>query len=121
MPKIPEARMSSTPTFTRTFRRKPKSLPKFQPRQGRAYARFYCLYEDMAGQRHRASFQVNCSKYAPRMKYHWVGVTVHRMKERYIPVCEQGQTFSSFPDLFASPWVRVRRILRYDAGVEYEK
>jgi hypothetical protein len=102
------------------FRPIPPPLGRPRVTPVRAYARFYAQYKkDLSGIPHRASYQVTVDRYSPRMKYHWVAVTCQRMKKGYIPQHYSGQVFGSFSELFSVPWIRIRKLIKYTAGVEY--
>jgi hypothetical protein len=103
------------------FRPIPPPLGRPRVRPVRAYARFYALAEDRFGKTVRTTFNVRVDKYMPRMKYHWVAIIANMVKEKQIPACYSGQVFDGFPELVRIPWVRVRKVLKYKAGVQYAR
>lgn len=57
-----------------------------------------------------------------RSKYHAILTVVNMIKyQREIPVHKAGQVFSSLQDLLSTPWIKVRKILKYEAGAVYER
>lgn len=87
------------------------------------FARFYGLYLSSLGKAYRFSFQVQV---APSMSKErlsqLIRLTVGRLKiMSTIPQHRQGQVFKSFQELFKVPWFRVRRLVKYRAGVVYER
>lgn len=88
--------------------------------------RFYGLYQTLDGRRKRASFQVMVSPSMLRRRKGLGGLiraTINAIKyQKKMPIHRQGDVFSSFSELlFRTPWVRIRKLLRYKAGVEYER
>lgn len=105
------------------YRALPSSLR--QMRRGarhREYARFYGLYVSMTGKRKRFSFQVKFNRrLTGKWKYRLIVTTVNALKDEEIPRHRQGEVFTSFGKLFGTTWVKVRKLIRYEAGVVYER
>jgi hypothetical protein len=101
----------------------PRYLRALRPTvRHREYARFYGLYETMDGKRKRFSFGVKISpKLTNRQLYSLIVATCNNLLDKRIPEHRAGEFFPSFRDLFRTRWIRVRKLLRYQAGVHYER
>lgn len=89
----------------------------------REYARFYGTYRSMTGKTKRFSFAVKVDpRLSPKAKYEYIVMTCNALLDRYAPQHKQGQIFATFNELLnETPWFRVRKILRYKAGMRYER
>jgi hypothetical protein len=105
------------------FRKVPIYLQAIRPAiRHREYARFYGLYETMDGKRKRFSFGVKISpKLTNRQLYSLIVITCNNLLDKRVPEHRAGEFFPSFRDLFRTRWIRVRKLLRYQAGVHYER
>lgn len=64
---------------------------------------------------------VNMSRMTNRAKYRAIVWICSDILRNRIPVHKSGQIFPSLKSLMETPWVKVRKILRYEAGVVYER
>lgn len=88
----------------------------------RGYARFYAIYESMTGKTKRASWVVRISpSMSNRNLYKLMVSTCNNILDNKIPKHFRGQVFESFSELYRTPWIRVRRIKTYKAGIVYER
>ena len=89
----------------------------------RKYARFYGLYRSKTGKTKCFAFQVYLSpKIDNRQIQRYMVVVCNLLLDRNLPVHKSGEVFSSFRDLiWGTKWVRIRKLLSYEAGVEYER
>lgn len=88
--------------------------------------RVYGLVETMTGKRKRISFQVKIGSVLMRNRRRLselIRATVNAIKyQKKVPVHRQGDVFSSFSELFKrTRWVKIRKLLHYEAGVHYER
>lgn len=108
---------------------RPVPLRLKQTRYGarhREFARFYALYLTMTKKRKRASFSVKINpRLSGKQKQRYIIMVINALNDETnpaIPVHRQGDVFSSFPELLeATPWIRIRKLLKYKAGVTYER
>ncbi len=111
---IPKFKFQPIPTNLRKRRR-------VTPQQ---YARFYANYETKVGKIKRSSCQV---KVDPNKNHEVLRRLIKYASERMgkrnqIPLCKNGHVFDDFGDfLHGVPWIRVRRVRSYKAGMHYEK
>lgn len=108
----------------RGFRTVPSSLRRLRyGARYREYARFYGLYINRIGKRKRFSYSVRISpRLSNRRKYRYIVIVCNALLNKEIPEHRQGEVFYSFRELLhETRWVRVRRLLEYHAGVEYER
>ena len=88
------------------------------------YARFYGLYETiMPRRKKRFSFVVRISpKLSNRQVYKKMVEIQNALLNEKIPKHWRGQIFKSFNELLnKTPWKKVRKIHKYQAGVVYER
>lgn len=113
-------------------KRRRKKIPEFRPyplKRKRVKpddydkARFYGNYETMRGKIKRASFMVKVDLSTTRKRRlaskQIAFVIVRGKYQNEIPLHTQGQIFISFGELLRSPWMKVKKIREYKAGVLY--
>lgn len=87
------------------------------------YARFYGIAQSLTGKMLRVGFQVNIGSKLKQDRKALASMIRETVEELHYSVPEhvQGQVFSSFGELFDTNWARIRRLMRYEAGVSYER
>ena len=102
----------------RMYRIRRRHLPK----RRRAWARFYGRFETTTGKRKGFEFQVRLSpNLTGRAKYYHIRRTVDTIKHQHLmPHHKRRETFPTFRALYATPHVRIRRVLDYDIKVDYD-
>jgi hypothetical protein len=108
----------------RDFRRMPTRVLSYRTlgrAEHRDYARFYGNFTTMVGKLKRFSFQVRADTVRNnKMLYQLIKATCGKILRNQVPVHTQGQTFSSFGELFRrTPWIRVRKVRNYKVGMKY--
>ena len=80
-------------------------------------------YETAQGKIKRHSWAVTVDHYKNRIvQYRLMKHMVGKLLRNQIPLCKQGHVFDDFGDLLiATPWIRVRKVRRYEAGMVYVK
>ncbi len=112
--------------------RRDKPLPKFRPlpvslkRRGVVavdLARFYGNYETKVGRIKRFSFQFKMPDYlSGKMMHRMIRLVCEKIHYfNLVPLHEQGQTFKFSELMLRTPWIRVRKVRNYKAGVVYGK
>lgn len=108
----------------RKFRPVPLHLKQLRyGAQHSQYARFYGLYQTITGKKKRFSYVVKISqRLSERQVYRLMVVACGALLDSAIPEHKRGQVFSSFGELLRrTRWFRIRKIIRYKAGVIYER
>jgi len=87
------------------------------------YANFYGAYITKSGRKKRFSFKVKVDPNKNHIvMYKLMQHTCNKLKNNQIPPVPNGYIFDDFGDLLvATPWMRVKKILPYKAGMLYER
>jgi hypothetical protein len=103
---------SHTRPIDGSIRYKIQQLRSKSLQQEKTYARFYGRYEDMKHRHLGYEYQVRVSDRLSGKAMHKLIATVcTKMKyDHLMPIHRKGQAFSSFRELFRSPWARIRRL-----------
>lgn len=108
-----------------------REIPKFRPlptslRKRRVtpidHARFYGNYTTKIGKIKRFSFQIKIPHYlSGKQTYRIMKFTCQKLLyEKSIPFDKQGKTYTFGELMQRTPWIRVRKIRDYKAGMVYE-
>lgn len=105
------------------FRPIPTSLRRRRRVTPKQYARAYVRYETKQGKIKRWSGQVKVDPYKnPIVQGKLMRHLCNKFRNNMIPLVPQGHVFDDFGDLFiGTRWIKVRKILSYRAGMEYER
>lgn len=92
------------------------------PRRRRTFVRIYGRFETTTGKLKGFEFQVRVARnLTGKAIYYHITNTVGKMKNQHlIPYHKRRETFPTFRSLYATPWIRIRRILDYDVKVDYD-
>ena len=87
------------------------------------FVRAYGNYVTKQGKNKRFSFQVKIREGKNRnVLYSSIKHMCGKLKHNEIPLHKKGEVFDDFGDLLiATPWIKVRKIRQYKAGVVYER
>lgn len=88
------------------------------------YVRFYGNVVTKNGVLKKFAFRVrlNLARHAGRFYYQKIVATINLMFQKTaIPLNSNGDLYPTFKSLFASPWMKVRRIRHYEVGTKYER
>ena len=109
-----------------------RKLPPFRPvpidlrrrrRVAPNYANWYGSYVTKDGRVKRFSFKAKVDPNKnPMVLYKLIRHICNKIKKGQIPAVPNGAILDDFGDLIiATPWIRVRKIRFYKAGMEYER
>lgn len=105
------------------FRPMPIRFRSGRPKEQKDYGRFYGNYNPLHEKTiKRFSFQVKTDMRNPRLLGRLMRITCGKIVRNNIPLAKTGQTFDSFGDLLhRTPWIKVKKVRNYHAGVIYKR
>jgi hypothetical protein len=78
----------------------------------------YTRYMAYNGEEKYSRFSLNLTRFNPRQQSRIVTWVANNTLDKKIPVCPKGRHFSSLSEFLSVPWIKVRKVLAYEAHVQ---